>query len=141
MVFSFMWIFSIHSVHWGLNLFFKKIAISPLQKKVTPLFPSNPPLKVEVLSSPPPFWKFGWRFNPSPLPPRERWGGCTLWHTKIFYQYLACCFWSLIVHLFFQIPSHLLLTICMDDLEYTATLNYVNAVTSLFCFHLNNHQN
>ena len=46
------------------------IAPPPL-KKVTPLFPSNPPLKVEVLSSPP-LWKFGWRLN---LPPLCRKGG------------------------------------------------------------------
>ena len=37
---------------------------NPSLKKVNPLFPSNPLLKVEVLSSPP-FGKFGWRFNPS----------------------------------------------------------------------------
>ena len=36
---------------------------SPLKKKNTLLFSSNPPLKVEVLSSPPYFWKFGRRFN------------------------------------------------------------------------------
>ena len=37
----------------------------------------SPPLKVKVLSSPPPsFWKFGWRFNP---PSRQGEGGCTLW--------------------------------------------------------------
>ena len=40
--------------------------------KKSPLFPSNPPLKIEVLSSPR-FWKFGWRLNP---PCRK--GGCTL---------------------------------------------------------------
>ena len=37
---------------------------------IPPLFSSKPPLKTEVLSSPP-FWKFGRRFNslsPSPLP-------------------------------------------------------------------------
>ena len=38
-----------------------KIATPP--EKGYPLFSSNPPLKVEVLSSPP-FWKFGKRFNP-----------------------------------------------------------------------------
>ena len=35
----------------------------PLEKSC-PLFPSNPHLKVEVLLSPPLFWKFGWRLNP-----------------------------------------------------------------------------
>ena len=34
---------------------------NPPLKKVTLLFPSNPPLKIEVLSSPP-FWKLVWRF-------------------------------------------------------------------------------
>ena len=34
------------------------------------LFPSNPPLKTEVLSSPP-FWKFGRTFNP----PSRKWEG------------------------------------------------------------------
>ena len=33
-----------------------KIATTPL-KKVTPLFPSNPPIKVEVLSSPHPYFE------------------------------------------------------------------------------------
>ena len=47
-----------------------KIA-TPL-KKATPLFPSNPPLKVEVLSSLP-FWEFSWRL--SLLSPAERGGG------------------------------------------------------------------
>ena len=42
-------------------------------KKVTPFFLSKPPLKVEVLSSPP-FLKFGWRLNP-PLQTAEREGG------------------------------------------------------------------
>ena len=42
-------------------------------KKSPPLFPSYPPLKVEVLSSPPSFWKFGWRFNsPSRIWTRSR---------------------------------------------------------------------
>ena len=37
----------------------------PRLKKVTPLFSSNLRLKVEVLSSPSPFfWKFGWWLNP-----------------------------------------------------------------------------
>ena len=40
----------------------------PPLKRVTPLFYSNSPLKGEVLSIPPPFWKFGWRLNsPPPL--------------------------------------------------------------------------
>ena len=45
---------------------------------------------------------------------------------------------NLIMHLLFQIPSHLLLTICMNDLKYTANLNYVNRVPALLFFHLNN---
>ena len=40
--------------------FLVKMAIPP--EKSYPLFSSNPPLKVEVLSSPP-FWKFGRRFK------------------------------------------------------------------------------
>ena len=34
-------------------------------QKSHPLFPSNLPLKIKVLPSPPPppFWKFGWRLN------------------------------------------------------------------------------
>ena len=49
---------------------------SPPPKKVTPLFPSNPPVKVEVLSSSP-FLKFGWRLNPTspPTPTAGRGGG------------------------------------------------------------------
>ena len=39
--------------------------MQPSLNFVTPLFPSNPPLKVEVLSNPL-FWKFSWRFNPLP---------------------------------------------------------------------------
>ena len=38
--------------------------------------PSPPPLKVEILSSPP-FWNFVWRFNPPPLQQKGG-GGCTL---------------------------------------------------------------
>ena len=44
-----------------------KIA-TPL-KKVTPLFPSNPPLKVEILSSAPPFLKIWLEAQPPPPPP------------------------------------------------------------------------
>ena len=46
--------------------FYVKIA-TPSEKS-HPLFTSKPPLKAEVLSSPAPFWKFGWRLNcPTPL--------------------------------------------------------------------------
>ena len=60
--------------------FIKKLH-APL-KNVTPFFPSNPPLKPEVLSStppppPPPFWKFGKSFN---HPPSRRGAMCTLWY-------------------------------------------------------------
>ena len=48
------------------DFFCVKIA-TPLWKK-SPIFPSNPPLKVEVLSSRPSFWKFVWRF----ISPAER---------------------------------------------------------------------
>ena len=45
--------------------------------KVIPLFPSNPPLKVEVLSSPPPFLKIWLEAQPPPL--AERGGLPTIW--------------------------------------------------------------
>ena len=47
-------------------------------EKFTPFFPRNPPLKIEMLSSPPPFWKFGRTLNP----PAEKEGGCTLWRLR-----------------------------------------------------------
>ena len=50
-------------------LFYVKIAPPPLQKG-HPLFPTNPPIKIKVLPSPP-FWKFGRRFNP---PPQQKGG-------------------------------------------------------------------
>ena len=53
------------------NLFFMWQLQLPL-KKVAPLFPSNLPLKVQVLSSPP-FWKFGLRLNTPP--PLQKGGG------------------------------------------------------------------
>ena len=40
--------------------------LPPLEKS-RPLFPNNPPLKIEILSSPLPLWKFGRRLN-FPLP-------------------------------------------------------------------------
>ena len=45
---------------------FSLISIKKLHplKKVTPLFSSKPPLKIEILSSPSLFWKCGWRHNP-----------------------------------------------------------------------------
>ena len=48
-----------------------EIATPPLLKKVTPFFPSNPHLKVEVLSSPPPFLKIWLETQP---PAAERRG-------------------------------------------------------------------
>ena len=50
-------------------------------------------------------------------------------------------FLNLIMYLFFQFLNPLLLIFYMDDLEYTATLNYVNTVPALFYFYLHNHQN
>ena len=52
-----------------------------------PLFPSNPPLKIEDLLSPPPsFWKFGRRFNPC----AERKGeGCTLCVKEFIFSEVA----------------------------------------------------
>ena len=51
------------------SLFYVKLD-HPHFKKVTPLFPTNPPIKIKVLQSPP-FWKFGRRFNP---PPQQKGG-------------------------------------------------------------------
>ena len=59
-----------------------------------------------------------------------------LLHTNIFYRYLTDYLLNLITQLLFQIQNLLLLVFCTDELEYTATLNYVR-----FCFHLHNHQN
>ena len=56
------------------NLFLCENCNAP-SPPATQLFPSNPPLKVEVLSSPP-YWKFGWRLNPL-----QKGGGCPLWYS------------------------------------------------------------
>ena len=50
----------------SLNISDFNLQPSPL-KKITASFPATPPLKVEVLSSPP--LKIGWRFNLPPAPP------------------------------------------------------------------------
>ena len=62
------------------DFIYVKIA-TPL-KKITPLFPSKLPLKVEVLSSPPPrppapplLLKTWLEVQP---PSQQKWGGCTL---------------------------------------------------------------
>ena len=67
-------------------IFYVKIANCPPEKK-SPLFPSNLPLKAEVLSSPP-FWKFGWSFNLPPPPSRkgEEGGAHYGLNNFIFYQ-------------------------------------------------------
>ena len=59
------------------NLFFKgKLQPpSPLEKS-HPLFPSNPPLKVEVLSSPPLFLKIWFEVQPLPSQQKGRGGLC-----------------------------------------------------------------
>ena len=48
----------------------------PLPLKKPPLFPSKPPLKIEIQSSPL-FLKFGWRLKSLPLahPPQQKRGG------------------------------------------------------------------
>ena len=56
------------------NLFFCENC-NPSPEKKSPPLSQQPPLKVEVLSSPP-FWKYGWRFNPPAERVKE--GGCTL---------------------------------------------------------------
>ena len=72
------------------NFFAYRLFLSlklPPVKKVTPIFTSNPRLKVEVLSCLP-FWKFGWRLNPAPLPTERE--GCTLWQTLMHYAGNHC---------------------------------------------------
>ena len=54
-------------------------------KKVTPLSPRNPPVKAEVLSSPP-FSKFGWRLNPSSPPYRKGGGAHYEWSVVITFS-------------------------------------------------------
>ena len=55
--------------------------LQTLLKKVTPVFPSNPLLKVKVLSSPP-FLKIWLEVQPPPLPPQHKGGGGGV-HTMI----------------------------------------------------------
>ena len=55
-------------------IFYVKTA-TPL-KKVTPVFPSNHPLRS---CQAPPFWKFSRRLNPPSPPPAEREEAYTLW--------------------------------------------------------------
>ena len=59
-------------------------------KKVTvsPSFPATPPLKIEVPSSPPLFWKLGRRFTPHPTPPVERGMGLHTMNIKIHFDKL-----------------------------------------------------
>ena len=68
-----------------LNCFSCKICNPPL-KKLTPLFPYNPPLKIEILSRLP-FWKIGLRLNPTPPPPPKQKGEgvahCHIYHVMI----------------------------------------------------------
>ena len=55
------------------------------------------------------------------------------------YKYIlsisAGCLLDLIMHLSFQIQNLLQLTLCMDDLEYAVTFDYLNTVPALFHFH------
>ena len=66
--------------------FIWKLEPLPL-KKVTPSLSQQAPLKVKVLLSPSPFWKFGWRLNFPPPSSAERGGGAhivsTIWHMHI----------------------------------------------------------
>ena len=92
-------------------IFYVKTA-KPLNK-VSPLFLSNLPLKIEVLSSLPPFWKFGRRVKtPSPSHPSSGRGGeggvCALclicsyvrvWKTPCIFMFNGqICFCSLPLH-------------------------------------------
>ena len=67
------WIFQI------LIIFYVETATLLPLKKVTSLFPSNPTLKIDVLSSPH-FWKLGRRFKP---PPHQKGEGA-------HYAYVLC---------------------------------------------------
>ena len=62
------------------NFFYVKVATHP--EKSHPLFPGNPPLKIEVLSSPPPPFSKIW-LEAQPPSPAER-GGCA--HYGYVYQ-------------------------------------------------------
>ena len=62
----------------------------PHSKKVFPLFPSNLPLKVEVLPSPP-FWKFGWRFRKGGSHVLCNW----IFRCRTLGQKKEFCFWKL----------------------------------------------
>ena len=52
--------------------------ISTPLKRVNLLFPSKPPLKIEVLP------KFGWKFNTPPAPPQQKRGGGAHYEHKNF---------------------------------------------------------
>ena len=67
------------------SLFFVEKLQPPL-KKVTPLFPSNPPLKTEDLSSPSPLFENLIRGSPPPLPPLSRKGGGAHYESPVIFQ-------------------------------------------------------
>ena len=67
-----------------------KLQHPPPLKKVTPFFPRNPSLKVEVLSGPP-FWKLSWRLN---FPPAER-GVQTMFIKQFKLKQCNTIIWSL----------------------------------------------
>ena len=80
-----------------LNLFFmwKLQPSSPSLEKVTCLFPSNPPLKVQILSSPSFFENLVGCLMPPPPPPSRKEGGV---HTMLCREcQWSCCskFWSI----------------------------------------------
>ena len=74
-------------------------------KRVTPPFPNNSPLKIKVVSSPPPFWKIGRRFD---LPPAESvcvgGGGayCVVWW-PMWGEKFACEAFLFLIH--YSIPA------------------------------------
>ena len=82
------------------SLFLCKNFNCPL--KSHPLFPSNPRLKIEILSSPP-FYKFGWRLIP--LPPPSRKEGV---HTRVNPYQMAVSYQK-IKHIFQKQNYHLLI--------------------------------
>ena len=96
-------------------------------KKVIPLFPSNPSLKVEVLSRPP-FLKIWLEVQPPLLPPpAERGGGYTLW--TMLSEHLICfSFKWFQIHVFsgYRLGHHQL---------WRLNVNYTKHFLLIFCKH------
>ena len=59
------------------------------------LFPSNPSLKIEILSTPPFFWEFDQKLHPPPLPPPPPTYTCTYTTTINTVKFLDCVFFPI----------------------------------------------